>query len=168
MLYLLHCSIAQILIAYPLGTYFHKIASIENQKYLDAQRENEEIQEMKVMTTNDLIDQSPKAPENMRKTSNGSDLEDRFSLAMFSEDGGTPRKLSDNPNDLPSEEVGIWENLKATFWGFIELLDNRLTKAVLAGAALAFIPGTKYYLFDTGSYLYFIQRGLWNFGSIVG
>jgi hypothetical protein len=172
MLYLLHCSIAQILIAFPLGNYFHQLASAENQEHLNAQREINKIQEMEEMkdlTTHEIIDQSQTAPKNLRKTSNISDWDDRFSLAMCSEDLETPRgEPADNPKDLTLKEVSLWQKVKRKFWGLIELLDNRLTKAILAGAVLAFIPGTKYYLFDTESYLGFIQRGLYNFGSIVG
>lgn len=172
MLYLLHCSIAQILIAFPLGNYFHQLASAENQEHLNAQREINKIQEMEEMkdlTTHEIIDQSQTSPKNLRWPSYISDVEEGFSLAMCSEDLETSRgEPDDNPEDLTPNEVGFWQKVKRKFWGFIELLDNRLTKAVLAGAVLAFIPGTKYYLFDTESYLRFIQRGLYNFGSIVG
>jgi hypothetical protein len=157
MLYLLHCSIAQILIGYPLGNYFHQLASAENQIHLNSQREInkiQEMQEMKDLNTHEIIEQSQTAPKNLRKTSNNSDWEDRFSLAMCSEDPETPReKFADNPKDLTPEDVGLWQKVKGKFWGLIELLDNRLTKAILAGAVLAFIPGTKYYLLDKESYL---------------
>jgi hypothetical protein len=149
-----------------LGNYFHQLASAENQEHLNAQIEINKIQEMEEMkdlTTHEIIDQSQTAPKNLRKTFNNSDWEDRFSLAMWSEDPETPKgKPADNPKDLTPEEVGLRKKVKGKFWGLIELLDNRLAKAVLAGAVLTFIPGTKYYLFDTESYLGFFQRGFYN------
>jgi hypothetical protein len=63
---------------------------------------------------------------------------------------------------LTPEEVGLWKKVKGKFWGLIELLDNRLAKAVLAGAVLTFILGIKYYLFVKESYLWLIQRGFYN------
>jgi hypothetical protein len=103
-LYLLDCSIKQILIGFPLGNYFHQLASAENQEHLNAQieinkiQEMEEMEEMKDLTTHEIIDQSQRAPKNLRKTSNNSDWEDRFSLAIWKEDPETPGgKRADNP-----------------------------------------------------------------------